>query len=154
MGLKVLHNGYMVDSDLLLLDQQAREGDAVSGWRGDDSMSVAVTIPDPVTNKRTIQVRAVDANGVEYVAASVPEDTPGWRQLLLSKLVAGDWQHRAGDPIRRVIDAQMKRQKDMDTRFREFVTEEFAPKLHHALVKDGAAQRQDFYMTPRKGDRP
>lgn len=153
-GLKVLHNGFMVDADLMTLDEQARLGDAVSGWRGDDTMFVAVTNPDPVTLQRTIQVRAIDANGVEYVAASTPASTPGWRQLLLGKLVAGDWQKRAGDPIQRLIDARKKRDADESAKFREFINEEFAPKLHHALLKDGVGIRQDFYMTPRKGDRP
>ncbi len=149
MGLKVLHNGYLVDSDLLELDRQARLGDAVSGWRGDESMFVAVVDTEA---GRVVQVRGRDAKGVEYVAASLPASTPGWRHKLLDKLVWGDWQHRAGDPFQRMIDERKARDAEADRQWRDRVQNELAPKLHWALVKDGLIPRQDFYMTPRKRD--
>lgn len=148
MGLKVPYGERLVDSELITLDNQARDGDAVSGWRGDPSMWVN---HDPVTNQ--VQVFALDKFQKPYIAASCHESTPGFRHVLLGKLVKGDWQKRAGNLIDEIDKANAKVREDADKRFSDWITGEFGDKLHHALVKDGVATRSDFYMTPRKGDR-
>lgn len=148
MGLKVRHGDMLVDSELLELDRQAKYGDAVAGWRGDDQMFVCLSL-----DQQFVQVWGVDRYNREYVAAEVAACTPGWRHRLIAKLVKGDWQHRAGNLVEDTMAANAKIREDSEQRFSEYLREELAPKLHHALVKDGHAQRSTFPMTPRSKER-
>ncbi len=147
MGLKVPHRDMLVDSELLELDKQAKFGDPVSGWRGDETMFVCVQ-PVPAGGAPMIQVWGLDAHGREYLACSTPAGV-GYRHVLLGKLVKGDWQHRAGSLVDETMAANQKIRDDADKRWDDWMENEFGPKLHHAFVKDGAAPREDFYMTPR-----
>lgn len=149
MGFPVPSNGKMVDSDLLLLDRQVKEGDAVSGWRGDPDMWVEVYDGDGLP---VVWVMGLDAQRAKYGAAST-KARPGWRHKLLEKLVLGDWQGRAGDPVARIDAANAAREKERRDRFNDHFVEHVAPKLHWALVKDGAAQRSDFYFPSKEVSR-
>lgn len=144
--MKVFHNGQLVDSDLLLLHDQATKGDAISGWRGDPDMWVEVHDIDGVTH---VCVMGLDAKRTKYVAASEKASTPGWRHLLLERLVRGDWQQRAGDPVAEMHKRQRKARQEREDAHADYLRGEVFPKLHWAIAKDNAGFRTDFYMTPR-----
>lgn len=144
MGIKVLHGDRLVDSELLELDKQAKYGDAVSGWRGDETLFVCVQ-PLPGGAPPQVQVWGLDAHNREYIACSEP-GTDGYRHRLLAKLVRGDWQKRAGDLVEETMKANAKAKADRQAQWDDWMVNEFAPKLHHAFVKDGAVPRTHHYI--------
>lgn len=137
----------MVDSEMLELDRQAKNGDPVSGWRGDPQMWVSLL--ETEDGPDIVEVWGLDSLNREYLACSTP-DTPGWRHRLLEKLVKGDWQHRAGDLVEETMKSNAKIRSDAEAAHREYVREEFAPKLRHALLKDGVGIRDTFYFSAKK----
>ena len=147
MGIQVPHTyaGRMMlcDSEMLELDRQAKYGDAVSGWRGDETMFVCLNAQ--LVGPDVVEVWGLDAHGREYVAAST-DATQGWRHRLLAKLVKGDWQKRAGDLVEETLAHNAKVRADADAAFRDYVREEFAPKLRHALQKDGLGPKDTFFF--------
>ena len=151
MGLKVPHRHggrtMIVDSEMLELDRQAKYGDPVSGWRGDEQMFVCLA--PQATGPDVVEVWGLDSMGREYPAASTPA-TSGWRHRLLAKLVDGDWQKRAGDLVEETMKNNAKIRADQEAAHAEYVREEFAPKLLWALQKDGMAPRDRFYFPTKK----
>ena len=151
MGLKVPHRHdgrtMMVDSEMLELDRQAKNGDPVSGWRGDPQMWVALLPAD--RGPDTVEVWGLDSLNREYLAASTPA-TDGWRHRLLGKLVKGDWQKRAGDLVEETIANNARIRAEADAAYSDYIREEFAPHLLWALQRDGLAPRDRFYFPAKK----
>lgn len=147
MGLQVPHTyagrSMVVDSEMLELDRQAKYGDAVSGWRGDPEMWVCLN--QMAAGPDVVEVWGLDSKRRPYIACST-EATQGWRHRLLTKLVKGDWQKRAGDLVEETMRANAKVRADAEAEFTDFIREEFAPKLRHALQRDGVAPRDTFYF--------
>lgn len=150
MGFQVPHTyagrTMMCDSEMLELDRQAKYGDAVSGWRGDESMFVCLNAQ--LAGPDIVEVWGLDALGREYVAAAT-DATQGWRHRLLAKLVKGDWQKRAGDLVEETLAHNQRLAAEREENFRSYVREEFGPKLRFALQKDGLGPK-DSHFFPAK----
>ncbi len=136
----------LVDSEMLELDRQVRLGDAVSGWRGDPDMGVCLNQTE--VGPDVVEVWGLDSMQRPYVAASTPA-TPGWRHRLLSKLVKGDWQKRAGDLVEETMAHNARLRAAAEAEMQTYVREEFAPKLRWALQRDGLGPR-DSHFFPAK----
>ena len=147
MGIQVPHhyNGstLLVDSEMLELDRQVRLGDAVSGWRGDPDMGVCLNQQE--VGPDVVEVWGLDSLGRSYMACSTPA-TDGWRHRLLGKLVKGDWQKRAGDLVEETIANNARINAEREANFRDYVREEFGPKLRRALQKDGLGPSDWFFF--------
>lgn len=110
------------------IQDRVAKGDPELGWRGDPDMAVyeGEACEHDERGGCVAQVVAWDAHGEPYVAAHVhrAEHPSSWRDVLIRKLVDGDWQQGADHQKRRlnkaILEPMKRRQYEQQQKIGEF----------------------------------
>lgn len=124
--------------DLMDIDRRVKHGDAVYGWRGDETMGVFLN-----ALTREFEIWGIDRQGKEYLAASHHT----LDQTLIRKLAEGDPRYH--DQFQRVLDHNAKLVADRKARDRD----EFnvvGDKIRWAIRREFHNGRADQTSIPRK----
>lgn len=131
----------MVDSDLLDIDRRIKEGDGTVGWVGDDGLWLEF---DQARNVFIVCRYDSDTGRTDDVMSYPPPLNAG----LLIKLRDADTRRPGNDPVARMFAEDDAREAAAEAQFEEFIAEETAPRLAHALRKGGldeAAPKPVFF---------
>lgn len=112
-----------IEADVFEIGRRIREGDGTLGWGGDP---VAALTFNP--RNAMFEVIGRDLYGRAYVMASHRKCD----ERLIMKCRDGHWS-KAVDFVDRLIDEQGRRQDELERERREYISEELAPKLAHAI---------------------
>lgn len=121
----------LVDQDVLDIDRRLKHGDPTLGWAGDPGLWLEF---DPRAEVFVVCWRN-PRNGEEMV---VTRYAPPLDSGLIRKLVEADTQRRGGnDPVAKMLAADDKHERDRAAALEDFIDNDAAPRMVHAMRKDG-----------------
>lgn len=120
-----------MDSAMTDLIHKLHHGDPVRGWEGDEALAVYWNPDHQVWEI----MRLEDDNQYRLVLRSRP-GVP-FDERVIDKLCEWDTRRHQRDLHREISDHNERVDAEKRAGFSEYIREEAAPRLHHALVKDG-----------------
>lgn len=112
------------------LRRKLHHGDGVKGWEGDPRLEIYWD----AERERWEVWRLEDDNVPRFVCRSQPGVPLDDR--LIDNLLAWDRYRRQQDLADEIIEANQRREDELDREHDEYVEEEFGPRLLHAVMKD------------------
>jgi hypothetical protein len=120
-----------MDSAMTALIDKLHHGDPVRGWEGDPNLAVYW---DGASERWEVQ-RLEDDGEYRMVCRSMP-GIP-FDERLIDALISWDNRRRTQSIHEQVVSHNRKVRAGHEAAHREYIAEEVAPRLRHAILKDG-----------------